>query len=41
MVVYDHYYGLGQLVARFPGAWPVATAPVVAYIVNERRAICL
>lgn len=29
---YDHYYGLGQLVARFPGARPVATAPVVADI---------
>ena len=25
-------YGLGQLVARFPGARPVATAAVVAYI---------
>jgi glyoxylase-like metal-dependent hydrolase (beta-lactamase superfamily II) len=23
---YDHYYGLGQLVARFPDARPVATA---------------
>jgi glyoxylase-like metal-dependent hydrolase (beta-lactamase superfamily II) len=29
---YDHYYGLGQLVARFPDARPVATAPVAAYI---------
>lgn len=29
---YDHYYGLGQLVARFPDARPVATAPVVADI---------
>jgi glyoxylase-like metal-dependent hydrolase (beta-lactamase superfamily II) len=29
---YDHYYGLGQLVARFPGARPVATASVVADI---------
>jgi glyoxylase-like metal-dependent hydrolase (beta-lactamase superfamily II) len=29
---YDHYYGLGQLVARFPEARPVATAPVIAYI---------
>ena len=29
---YDHYYGLGQLVARFPDVRPVATAPVIAYI---------
>jgi glyoxylase-like metal-dependent hydrolase (beta-lactamase superfamily II) len=29
---YDHYYGLGQLVARFPTARPVASAPVVADI---------
>lgn len=29
---YDHFYGLGQLVARFPGARPVATAGVIAYI---------
>jgi glyoxylase-like metal-dependent hydrolase (beta-lactamase superfamily II) len=29
---YDHYYGLGQLVARFPHARPVATASVVASI---------
>jgi glyoxylase-like metal-dependent hydrolase (beta-lactamase superfamily II) len=29
---YDHYYGLGQLVARFPQARPVASAPVVADI---------
>jgi glyoxylase-like metal-dependent hydrolase (beta-lactamase superfamily II) len=29
---YDHYYGLGQLVARFPDARPVAIAPVVADI---------
>jgi glyoxylase-like metal-dependent hydrolase (beta-lactamase superfamily II) len=29
---YDHYYGLGQLVTRFPDARPVATAPVVADI---------
>ncbi|HEV3129523.1 MAG TPA: MBL fold metallo-hydrolase [Solirubrobacteraceae bacterium] len=29
---YDHYYGLGQLVARFPDARPVASAPVVAHI---------
>jgi glyoxylase-like metal-dependent hydrolase (beta-lactamase superfamily II) len=29
---YDHYYGLGQLVARFPDARPVATAAVIAYI---------
>ena len=29
---YDHYYGLGQLVARFPHARPVATASVVADI---------
>jgi glyoxylase-like metal-dependent hydrolase (beta-lactamase superfamily II) len=29
---YDHYYGLGQLVARFPDARPVASAPVIAYI---------
>jgi glyoxylase-like metal-dependent hydrolase (beta-lactamase superfamily II) len=29
---YDHYYGLGQLVARFPAARPVATTPVIAYI---------
>src|SRR5260370_33807723 len=29
---YDHYYGLGQLAARFPDARPVATASVVANI---------
>jgi glyoxylase-like metal-dependent hydrolase (beta-lactamase superfamily II) len=29
---YDHYYGLGELVARFPHARPVASAPVVADI---------
>jgi glyoxylase-like metal-dependent hydrolase (beta-lactamase superfamily II) len=29
---YDHYYGLGQLVTRFPDAKPVATAAVVADI---------
>jgi glyoxylase-like metal-dependent hydrolase (beta-lactamase superfamily II) len=29
---YDHYYGLGQLMARFPDARPVATASVVANI---------
>jgi glyoxylase-like metal-dependent hydrolase (beta-lactamase superfamily II) len=29
---YDHYYGLGQLAARFPDARPVATAAVVADI---------
>ena len=28
----DHWYGAGELVARFPGARVVATAPVVEYI---------
>jgi glyoxylase-like metal-dependent hydrolase (beta-lactamase superfamily II) len=28
----DHYFGIGQLLSRFPQARPVATAPVLAYI---------
>jgi glyoxylase-like metal-dependent hydrolase (beta-lactamase superfamily II) len=31
----DHWYGAGELVARFPGARVVATAPVLEYINQE------
>jgi glyoxylase-like metal-dependent hydrolase (beta-lactamase superfamily II) len=34
----DHWYGAGELVARFPGARVVATAPVVDYI-NQAKEI--
>jgi glyoxylase-like metal-dependent hydrolase (beta-lactamase superfamily II) len=33
----DHWYGAGELVARFPGARVVATAPVVEYITQAKE----
>jgi glyoxylase-like metal-dependent hydrolase (beta-lactamase superfamily II) len=33
----DHYFGIGKLLERFPGARPIATAAVVEYIESTRE----